>query len=140
MYKHKLIFADQAFELDMDIPVNTSATASTALRAAGAAGRLAITAIANDAAVALADTKKFTISILTSTTEGGSYAAPEHAPSMVRTMSAAYDPDVGEVIASLLIPVGYLDPETDKWIKAVITTDDAAAAGDIDVFLEYLAN
>ncbi len=140
MYKHKLINESNVFELDMDIPVNTSATCSTAVRAAGAAGRLAITATANDAAVALADTKKFTISILTCATEGGSYAAPLHAPSMVRTMDAAYDPDVGEVIASLIIPVGYLDPETDKWIKAVITTDDTAAAGDINVFAEYLGN
>ncbi len=140
MYKHKLILEDQIFELDMDIPVNTSATAATAVRATGAPGLLAITVTANDTDVALADTKKFTISILTSATEGGSYAAPEYAPSLVRTFSAAYDPDEGEVIASLIIPHGYLDGETDKWVKAVITTDDAAAAGDINVFCEYLAS
>lgn len=140
MYKHKLQFDSQLFETAMTLPVNTSATAAAAVRAAGAAGRLAITVVASGSSVALADTKKLTIGILTSTTEGGSYAAPKHNPSMVVTMDAAFAPDDGELMGSLIIPVGYLDAETDKWIKATVATDDAAAAGEIDVFLEYLAN
>lgn len=140
MYKHKLIFADQVFELGMTLPVNTSATASTAVRAAGAPGRLAITITAADSSVSIADTEILTLSLLTSTTEGGSYAAPKHNPTITVTMDAAYTPEQDEVMASLLIPVGYLDNETDKWIKAVVATDDAAAAGTINVFLEYMAN
>jgi hypothetical protein len=140
MYKHKLIFDDQVFQLGMTMPVNTSAIATTAVRAAGAPGRLAITVTAANASVAIATTETLTLSILTSATEGGSYAAPAHAPSMVVTFTGAYAPAEGDVIASLLIPVGYLDNETDKWIKAVVATDDAAAAGLIDVFLEYMAN
>jgi hypothetical protein len=140
MYKHKLIFADQVFELGMTLPVNTSATASTAVRAAGAPGRLAVTITAADASVALADTKVLTLSLLTCATEGGSYAAPKHNPTLTVTMDAAYAPDQDEVIASMIIPVGYLDGETDKWIKAVVATTDVAAAGTINVFVEYLAN
>lgn len=139
MYKQKLIFESNVFELGMTVPQNTSADASTAVRAAGAPGRLAITVTAADGNVALADATTFTISIKTSTTEGGTFAAPAHAPSMVRTFSGAFTCDQGDVIASLLIPVGYLDPETDKWIKAVTATTDAAAAGTIDVFVEYMA-
>ena len=143
MYKHKLINESNVFQLGMTLPVNTSATASTAVRAAGAPGRLAITVRAADANVVLADIKKLTISLLTSLTEGGSYVAPKNNPTMVVTMDAALAAEDEEWLGSLIIPIGHQfqgDELTDKWVKAVIATDDAAAAGLIDVFLEYLAN
>jgi hypothetical protein len=139
MYKHKLQFNDQVFQQGMTLPVNTSASATNAVRCAGAPGRLAITMVANGS-VALANTKKLTMSILTCTTESGSFVAPKHAPSMVVTMNGAYAPAKGDVMASMIMPVGYLEGESAKWVKAVVATDDAAAAGTIDVFLEYLGS
>lgn len=141
MYNHKLINESNVFELDMDIPVNTTTTASTAVRAAGAQGLLAVTVLANDSSVALASGSVLTIGILTSATEGGSFTAPAQAPSVALTLAAgvALAPAAGDKIASLIVPGNTLDVDDDAWVKATIATDDAAAAGDIDVFLEYLA-
>ncbi len=139
MYKHKLIFESNVFELDMDLPVNTSGTTSGAVRAAGEQGLLAITVTAADSSGAIASGKTVTLSILTSATEGGSYTAPAHAPSMALLSAAGLSPDEGEVITSLIIPGNTLDVDDDAWVKAKVVTDDAAAAGDINVLCEYLA-
>lgn len=135
MYNHKLQFADQLFEAAMTFPANTSATATNPMRVGGANGNLAITVVGADTDVLLADTKIFTLSYTEATTESGVYAAANPAVSSVYTASGAYAPAVGIVMNRLVLP-----PDAGPWIKAVLATDDAAADGTVDVFLEYLAN
>ena len=139
---HKLIFNNQAFQLGMTLPANTSAVATNALRAGGARGLLAITITAANAAVALAITKKLTVSLQVGATETGSFAAPKHNPTLVVTMAAAYAPAQNDVITTMVVPMGLIsgDNTAAKWVKAVVATDDAAAAGLINVFMEYLAH
>jgi hypothetical protein len=135
MYKHKLIFEDNAFQLGMTVPVNTSATATKALRVGRIQGNLAVTITAADGNVALATGTTVTLSLLGSETEGGSFVAlAPVVPSAVLTTSGAYAPEMGDRVMSLIVP-----EDCPKWIKAVVTTDDVAAAGKFNVFLEYLA-
>ncbi|MBT7082065.1 MAG: hypothetical protein HN929_11495 [Chloroflexi bacterium] len=131
MYKHKLLFDNQMFETGMTVPV-TATEASTGLRAGGTRSRIAVTVLAATE-VKIADAKKFTISLKECATETGTFAAPAASSSMVTTMSAATTYAVGDRISSLVLP-----ENIGKWVKAVITTDDTAPTGKIDVFLEYL--
>lgn len=135
MYNHKLIFDDQVFEEGQTLPANTSDTSETPHRVDGTNGRLAICVTAADGDVAIADTKTFTLTYLECATEDGSFAAPAEKPSLVIAYDGAYAPDEGDVIGRLLLPV-----EVGKWIKPVIATTDAAAAGTVNVFLEYIGN
>ncbi len=149
MYKHKLIFTSNVFELGMTNPagidsgsVIVKATASTAVRAAGAPGRLAATITAADASVALESGSIMTMELLECATVDGSFVAP--VPNIVQTMTLGAGvnlaPDTDEVIMTMIIPQGILDNEPMKWIKVKIGSDDENAAGTLNVFLEYLAN
>ena len=134
MYNHTLKFTDQAFQLGMTLPANTSATATNAMRVDGTNGRLAISLVANGDDVALALGKILTVTYTECATETGTFAAPASKPSLVTTYAAAIAPTDGTKIVSMLLPT-----DVEKWVKVVVTTDDAAAAGEIDVVLEYLA-
>lgn len=134
MYNHTLVFDDQVFEQGLALPVNTSATAANPMRVGKAAGKLAVSVLAGDGNVALALGKKLTLSILESDAEDGPFTAPAAAPSLEITYAEAFTPDQGDKIASMILPV-----DAGKWVKAVVATDDAAAAGQIDVILEYTA-
>lgn len=135
MYDHRLEFASQIFEAGMTLPVSTSAVASAAMRAGGAEGRLAICVKAADANVVMAIAKKLTLSITECDTETGSFIAAPYDVQAVRTLAAALAAEQGEELINLIVP-----RHAKKWIKVTVATDDAAAAGLIDVFLEYLAN
>lgn len=135
MYKHKLVFDDQVFEKGITLPANTSDTCDNAMRVDGTNGRLAICVKANDDNVVLATTKKLTLSYTQCDTEDGSFAAPAPNQTLVKTASGSYEPNAGDVIMRMLLPT-----DVKKWVKAVLTTDDASAAGKVDVFLEYIGN
>lgn len=133
MYNHELIFENQLFEAGMTLPANTNANANKAMRADGTSGRLAIVVQAADDAVALADTRTFTLRYTEADTEGGSYSAPTPETSLVFTASGAYAPNKGDVIARLLLPV-----DVKKWVKANLATSDGSAAGTVNVVLAYV--
>jgi len=135
MYKHKLIFENQMFEDGTTVPANTSTTIgdTTALRVDGTRSRMAVTVLAKTT-VAIADTKTLTISLKECATEDGTFAAPTpDSHSVVITMSGATAYAVGDRIASLILP-----ENIGEWVKPVISTNDAAASGTIDVIIEYL--
>lgn len=135
MYNHKLKFTDQMFQEGVTLPANTSATCTNAMRVDGTNGRLAICVTANDDNVVLATTKKLTLSYTQCDTEDGSFAAPAPSLTLVKTASGSYKPDAGDVVMRMILPT-----DVKKWVKAVVTTDDPAAAGKLDVFLEYIGD
>lgn len=135
MYKHVLKFDDQMFQADLTLPANTSATCTNAMRVGGTNGRLAICVVAKDDNIVLATTKNLTLSYTQCDTEGGSFAAPAPNQTLVKTASGSYEPNAGDVVMRMLLPL-----DVKKWVKAVLTTDDASAAGKVDVFLEYVGN
>jgi len=134
MYKHRTILENQAFQMGLTVPVNTTATGTKALRAGQSQGALAISVIANEN-IALALGKKFTLSFTESDSEDGVYAAPKTAVSVSVTHAEALaNVRKGTVLISLVLP-----EDCGKFVKAVFGTDDAAAAGTADVILDYLA-
>lgn len=135
MYKHRTILENQMFQKELTLPQNTTATATTAMRAGRTEGALAITLVAADANIALANTKSFTLSFTESDTEGGTYSAPKTNVSVKVTQSEALaNVRVGTPLASLILP-----ENCGNWVKAVVGTDDSSAAGKVNVILDYLA-
>lgn len=135
MYKHRTILENQMFQKELTIPVNTTATATTAMRTGRSQGALAITIVAADANVALAAGKSFTLGFTESDTEGGTYAAPKTDVSVkVTHASALANVRIGTVLASLILP-----EDCGNWVKAIVGTDDAAAVGKANVIVDYLA-
>ena len=132
MYNHKLILTNQMFEAGKTIPANTSADASTAGRAGGTKSRLAVTVTAATA-TSIDIGKQFILTLKECATETGTFVTPGAAPSMTVTYAAATDFAVGERIASLVLP-----ENIGKWVKARVATNDAAATGTLNIFLEYL--
>ena len=135
MYNHKLIVEDQVFELGMTLPASNSSLCDNALRVDGTNGRLAVCVTAADDNVVLATTKKLTLSYTECDTETGSFTTPAPNQTLVKTASGSYQPDSGDVIMRMLLPT-----EVKKWVKTTLTTDDAAATGKVNVFLEYVGN
>jgi hypothetical protein len=143
MYKHKLIFDDQVFEKGKAM-VTSGATLSGlyGVRLAGAPGRTAITMLAADSDVVVASGSTITLGALVCATCSGSYTAAN--PSMATTLTLASNaqltPAEGEPIMSLIVPTGIRDGETNKFVKATINCNDAAAEGTVDIIAEYLGN
>lgn len=141
MYKTKLIFESQLFQSGLTIPQDDTVVCTTAHRMGGTFNRLAITVTAKTL-VSIADTKVFTIALQEASTEAGVFAAPASNPKVEITMAGAGVYNAGEHIGSLIVPAFIAENgqagALEKWIKAVIVTDDAACTGTLEVFIEYL--
>jgi len=136
MYNHKLRFASQIFETGQTIPQNTSDPAAVGLRVAGQEGNLAIVFRAlTETTIAITENLILSMQDSDDDADTDAYAAivPAHVLTIHATAEIVYA--VGDIIARIIIPAG-----TKDWVKPVLATDDAAATGTIDTFLEYLAN
>jgi len=130
--KHYVDIHGQNLAKAQTLPQNTSADGNGgAVKMGGILGAVEIVARVN-AAVTIADTKALTIKVQHADTAGGSYADL----GTVYTLTAASgngalakDTELGR----------FALPSTVKdFIKAVITTTDASAAGKVDVIPVYL--
>jgi len=130
MYKHILKEKGQIFEEGVVLPKTTAYTCATALNVGNNLGMLGCTITAKSA-VTIAATKTVTVTLQHADSQAGSYADHStHTISLVTARSIS----PGGVVARVVLP-----PDTKSWIKAVVSCNDTAAAGSVDVFVEYLA-
>jgi len=130
MYKHILKEKGQVFEEGVSLPKTSAYTCATALNVGNNLGMLACTLTAKSP-VAVAAGKTVTIALQHADSRDGLYA--NHSAHAV-TLATVLAVSPGGVVARVVLP-----PDTKPWIKAVVSCDDAAASGSLDVFVEYLA-
>lgn len=131
-YKGDLRWADQYFEKGMGIPAAGSAVAAHTLKVGGHAGALALK-VAAGAPVALAAAKKLTVEVLHCDAEDGTYVAHEALPTIVFTGAAGGSAwQAGQNMLTLALP------DCKPFVRVRVATD-AAAAGALDIYLDYIA-
>lgn len=121
---------DYLFE-DTTVPANTTTTGDAQL-VGGTNGALEIKVIAKTA-LAIANTKVITIKLTGSSTEDGSFT------DVATLYSLTASGGDGAIDAGTELGQYIPNPEDPLWLKAVVTTDDAAATGTIDCYIKYLA-
>lgn len=120
----------QDYILDgVTVPKNTSTTSSAKL-VGGTNGQIELVVNARTA-IALADTKVLTVALTGSDTEGGSYTALRTL--YTKTASGATTIAAGTELARYVF--NSIDP---LYVKAVVTTTDAAATGTIEAYPRQL--
>ena len=129
MYKKPLKDHGQYFGKNMALPKNTTSPCANTLGASGHAGTLAITMTAVTP-VTIAATKGVSITVLHSDDN----VTFTEAFTGTFTFPALKKCDVDDIVARMSMPY-----DVKKHVKVTIGTTDAAAAGNVDVFIEYLA-
>lgn len=115
---------------DTVVPANTTTT-GTAQLIGGTNGALEIMVTAKTA-LSITDTKLFTVNLIGSATEGGSFTT---VATPFTILAAAGS---GSISAGTLLGTYIVTPEDFPWIKAVAITDDVSATGTIDVYIKHL--
>lgn len=131
MYNHTLKVHGENLAKDMTLPANTSAVGNgIVMNFAGALGsQEVVVEVAED--VALADTKSLTV-LLEHRDKGGTFELLGEVCSLTAAGAQGYK--AGTVLGRF-IPPSDCKVET----RAVVTTDDAAVSGKIDIYPHYLA-
>lgn len=129
MYGHTLKYKDQCFDEAKTLPANTTSACANTLRVGSHLGGLSLTLLAANTAVALASTKKITVSYTECDTETGTFIAG------AQSFAVAFSGGLANIVKGKKILTIVL-PTTKKFVKVTIGTDDAAAAGQVDVILE----
>lgn len=116
---------------DQVVPQNATVTGDANL-VGGTNGALEIKAISKTA-LAITDGTTITISLTGSDTEDGTFVPV----GTVFTLTASAGS--GAIIAGTELGQGLIPtPENPAWLKAVVTTTDASATGQIDVYIKNL--
>lgn len=122
----------EEFHSDITIPAATSTAGTVEIACGGVMGALGVAVVANGD-IAIADTKKVTLTIKTSETEGGTYTTAVTTQPVFTAAGAATFSD-GEMIGkAAMVP----EP-SQMWWKVDVATDDAGATGKINVVPYYL--
>jgi hypothetical protein len=130
MYKHTLKVYGQYLAEDQALPQNTSADGNGAvLNLAGTMGGVEVVA-AVASAVTLADAKTLSIKLQDSA-DNETFA--DLATIYTVTADGATSIVAGTVLGRFVLPT-----DCEDYVKAVLTTDDAAAAGAVSVYPTYL--
>jgi len=130
MYKHILKEKGQIFEEGVALPKVAAHSCATALNVGNNLGMLACTITAKSA-VTIAAAKTVSVALRHADSQDGAYS--DHSTHTL-TLAAALAASPGHVVARVVLP-----PDIKPWVKALVSCDDTAAAGSIDVFVEYLA-
>lgn len=131
MYKHELKVHGEYLAEDQALPQNTSADGNGGeLRLSDTQGAIELVGVVEDE-ISLADTKVLTIK-LREKDDGGSYA--DKATLYTKTASGATTLAAGTELFRYILPT-----DTKDIIKAQLTTTDAAAAGSVTIYPNYLA-
>lgn len=131
MYKHNLKVCGEYLIKNSALPQNASQEGSNVVRAGGGICGLEIVCAANGAATLTAG-KNVSISALQSMDGDTFIALPVAGQQSISADKTSFED--GEIMARLPLP-----SEAMPYIKASLTTDDAAATGNFDLFLAYLA-
>lgn len=115
------------------IPQATNTDGTTNLQTGQTNGQLEIVMSAATA-IALADTKKITLTVTSSATAAGTFTEVGTA---TYTASGATTFDVDEQILTFVIPTS---DKVLEWTKVNVATDDAAATGTYDVTIRRLVS
>lgn len=130
MFNHFLKSEDSYLAKAQAVPQNTSADGNAGAKDfSGAMGGVEIIAQVNEE-ISLADTKYITVKLQHSA-DGSSYS--DLFTLYTKTASGAETVDAGTVLGRFIPP-----NDCNPYIKAVLITDDAAAAGKVDVFEGHL--
>jgi hypothetical protein len=130
MYKHILMERGQIFEEGVSLPKSAPHACAIGLNIGNKLGMLAC-AITAKTAVAIAAGKKVTVSFQHADSNTGTYS--DHSTHTV-TLANALNVGPGGIVARVVLP-----PDARRWLKAVVSCDDTAATGSVNVFVEYLA-
>ena len=131
MYKHTLRIQDTQLATAQTLPRNTSAVGNAGPQSAGGLLGGAEVVMVAASAVTIADAKSVSLG-LEDSADGISFAAVPI--TCKRTVSGgARTWKTGEVLARLPVP-----SDCRELLRAVLSTDDAAAAGTVDVIFDYL--
>ena len=128
MYKHILMERGQIFEEGVALPISAPHICAAGLNIGNKLGMLAC-AVTAKSDVSIAAGTTLTVTFLHSDSDG---AYGEHSSHTI-TLADALELGPGGVVARVLLP-----PDARRWIKAVVSCDDAAASGSINVFIEFL--
>lgn len=117
---------------DQTVPQNTSANGDGgSFEISATLGSIEVVAEVGSVALGLANTKVLTVKLQDSA-DNSSFA--DLATLYTVTASGALTVPVNTELGRFIIPT-----TARRYVKAVITTDDAAATGKVNIFLNYLA-
>jgi len=122
--------AGQIFEEGVALPKAAPYACATGLNVGNNLGMLSCTITAKTN-VSIAAGKKATVTFQHAESQDGPYTdCSTHTVSLAAALSVG----AGGVVARIVLPL-----DSKPWIKAVVSCDDTAASGSINVFVEYLA-
>ena len=115
------------------LPQNTSADGNGgAFKHADTQGSIEVLAVVNEE-ITLADTKALTVKLQESSDNGVADAYADLHTLYTKTSSGGDTIAAGTLLGRVLIPL-----TAEKYIKAVLVSDDAALTGKVDVFAVYV--
>ena len=131
MYRNMLRVQDEYLAKTQALPRNTTATGNGGARRAGSQmGAFEVVVVAT-AATTIADGKSLTLA-LEDSADGTAFAPL--AVSFKRTVSGgARTWKPGDVLGRVPLP-----SDCRSWVRAVMGTDDASAAGTVDIVFDYM--
>lgn len=133
MYNHDVKVEGGYFAEAQTVPQNTSAAGNGGSQeVSGTHGGIEIKAVVTTE-LALADTKVFSIKIQESSDDGDSDAFADKHTLYSVTASGATTVAVDTVLGLWVVPT-----DAERYLKAVLTSDDAAMTGAVSVYPRYL--